>query len=85
MEQLMPILMSLITGGIGGNIVGAIFQKLSLGLVGNTLAGVLGGGLGSQILSGAMGGGLVGDIASAATGGGVLMLIVGLIKQVLGK
>jgi len=85
MEALLPIIIQLVTGAAGGNIVGAIFKKISLGMLGNTAAGVLGGGLGGQLLSGALGSGLVAEIASSAVGGGTLMVIIGLIKKVLAK
>ncbi len=93
MEQLMPLLTSLITGGIGGNIIGALFKKLSLGMLGNTIAGVAGGGIGGQFLSGPLGSllgsgaanGMLGQVAGSALGGGGLMVIVGLIKKLLAK
>ena len=55
--------------------------------------GILGGGIGGSILGSlglAAGGGtdlagIIGSVASGAVGGGVLMVIVGLIKQVLPK
>jgi uncharacterized membrane protein YeaQ/YmgE (transglycosylase-associated protein family) len=88
MEQtIVNLIINLISGGRGGNIAGALFKKLSLGLIGNTLAGVVGGGLGSQILAqlGAGGGGMVGSIAGSGVGGVVLMAIIGLIKQAMSK
>jgi len=85
MEALLPIIIQLVTGAAGGNIVGAIFKKLSLGTLGNTAAGVLGGGLGGQLLSGALGSGLVSEVASSAVGGGTVMVVIGLIKKLLAK
>jgi len=93
MESLIPLLTSLITGGVGGNIVGALFKKLSLGMLGNTIAGVAGGGLGGQLLSGPLGGllgagassGMLGQVAGSALGGGGLLVIVGLIKKMMSK
>jgi hypothetical protein len=41
-------LIGLISGEVGGNIAGAILKKFSLGPIGNTIAGILGGGLGEQ-------------------------------------
>jgi uncharacterized membrane protein YeaQ/YmgE (transglycosylase-associated protein family) len=87
--QLLSWLVSLITGGVGGNIAGALFKNLSLGPLGNTIAGVVGGGLGGQLLSAALGagtpGGIAGNIAGSGVGGIVLMAIVGLIKNALAK
>jgi uncharacterized membrane protein YeaQ/YmgE (transglycosylase-associated protein family) len=86
----MEWVISLITGAIGGNIAGAVFKNLSLGTIGNTVAGVLGGGAGTVILnavlgSGAAGGTVVGDIASSGVGSVVVMLIVGFIKNAMAK
>jgi len=85
MESLIPLLIQLVTGAVGGNIIGALFKKLSLGTLGNTAAGVIGGGAGGSLLGGALGSGLVADIAGSALGGGGLMVIVGLVKSLLNK
>jgi len=37
------ILLSLISGGVGGNIAGVFLKKYSLGPIGNTVVGLLGG------------------------------------------
>ena len=66
----------------------AALKKFSLGPVGNTIVGLIGGGVGEQILS-AMGllpsggGGLVGNIGGSAVGGAILMAIVGAIKNAM--
>lgn len=85
METLMPLIYQLITGAVGGNVVGALAKKLSLGVVGNSIAGIIGGGLGGQLLGGMLGGGMGGEVAAAGAGGGVLMVIVGLIKSAMSK
>ena len=80
-------IISLITGAVGGNVAGAIFKNLSLGPIGNTISGVLGGGVGTAILtavtgSAAAGGrSMVGNIAASGVGSVVVMLIVGFIKS----
>ncbi len=51
----MPIIIQLISGGIGGNIAGALLKKFNLGPIGNTIAGILGGVGGGQLLSVLMG------------------------------
>jgi uncharacterized membrane protein YeaQ/YmgE (transglycosylase-associated protein family) len=83
-STLMQIVVSLLGGGVGGNIAGAILKRYSLGPIGNTIVGLIGGGLGGQLL-GMIGGGqpvgFLGDITGSAVGGGVLMAIVGLIKN----
>jgi uncharacterized membrane protein YeaQ/YmgE (transglycosylase-associated protein family) len=86
----MEWVISLITGAVGGNIAGAVFKNLSLGPLGNTIAGVVGGGAGAEILSmvlgsGAGGGTVVGNVASSGVGSVVVMLIVGLIKNAMAK
>jgi uncharacterized membrane protein YeaQ/YmgE (transglycosylase-associated protein family) len=86
----MEWLISLVTGAVGGNLAGTIFKNLSLGPLGNTITGVLGGGLGTAILNAvtgsasAGGGSVVGNIASSGVGSVVLMLIVGFIKSKMG-
>src|SRR5271155_463122 len=90
-------------GGIVGLIIqlisGAALKQYNLGTVGNTIAGIVGGGVGAQIIGALVGGGaeataagpggldigsIIGQIASGGVGGGVLMVIVGLIKQAMG-
>ena len=71
MESLIPLIIQLISGAVGGNITGSLFKNLSLGSVGNSIAGILGGGLGGQLLS----------MAGLATGGGMdLAGIIGSMK-----
>ena len=53
-----------------------------------TIAGILGGGIGAQILGPLIESaaeGILGDIASGTIGGAVLMIIVGVVKQMMGK
>ncbi len=70
MESLLPLIIQLLSGAVGGNIVGKLFSNLSLGAVGNSIAGILGGGIGGQILSGLAGGGLDGIIGTTLRGRG---------------
>jgi uncharacterized membrane protein YeaQ/YmgE (transglycosylase-associated protein family) len=44
------LIIDLISGAIGGNAAGAAMPDKSLGTLGNTIAGLVGGGLGGQIL-----------------------------------
>jgi uncharacterized membrane protein YeaQ/YmgE (transglycosylase-associated protein family) len=88
----MEWIISLVTGAIGGNIAGAVFKNLSLGGLGNTIAGVVGGGAGAEILNvlgagGTTGAGssMVGNIASSGVGSIVVMLIAGVIKNAMAK
>jgi hypothetical protein len=77
-------------GGVCANIAGELLRKYDLGAVGNTISGILGGGLGAQFV-GALAGGastdllrgdldigsIVGQTVCGAVGGGVLMMIIG--------
>src|SRR5262245_27862884 len=60
------LLIQLVSGAVGGNAAGAAMKKFSLGTVGNSIVGILGGGLGGQIL-GALGMG--GDVGAGADAG----------------
>jgi uncharacterized membrane protein YeaQ/YmgE (transglycosylase-associated protein family) len=84
------LLTTIISGGVGGNVAGMLMKEKSLGTLWNTIVGVVGGGLGSQLLGllgvAAGSGGLdLGSIASSLVGGGGLMVIVSLVKQMLNK
>lgn len=95
----MPIIIQLISGGVGGNIAGALLKKFNLGPIGNTIAGILGGVGGGQLLSiltgaaaaaPAGGGGfdlssLLSNVGGGGVGGAVIMVIVGLIKAQMSK
>ena len=83
----MDILISLLTGALGGNIAGALLKKFSMGTLWNSVVGILGGGLGAQLLSmlGIDLGGIVGSIAGGTAGGGVLMAIIGIIRGAMSK
>jgi uncharacterized membrane protein YeaQ/YmgE (transglycosylase-associated protein family) len=87
--QLMSWIISLISGGVGGNIAGALMKDKSLGLIGNTIAGLLGGGIGGQLLGAVLGGdmlsGIAGNIGSSGVGGAILLIIVSLIKNAMSK
>lgn len=92
---ILPLLIQLVTGAVGGNVVGKVLKKLDLGTVGNSLAGIVGGGLGGQLLgmlgigagpSGAMDlSAILGSVASGGAGGGVVMAVIGLIKTAMAK
>ena len=91
----MNIILQLISGAVGGNVAGALMKKFSLGTLGNSIVGILGGGIGGQILSllgigaassGSMDvGAIVNNVAGGGVGGGVLMAIVGFIRGQMKK
>ena len=82
------LLVSLLSGAVGGNVAGAALKNLSLGTIGNSLAGILGGGAGAAILS-ALGmlpaGQVVGGVAGGGVGGAVVMALIGCIKNWMGR
>ena len=92
------LLIQLASGAAGGNIAGSLLKNMSLGTLGNTLAGIVGGGLGGQILERSIGlsqaaasggafdlGSIVAQVAGGGAGGGILMVIVGLLRRVFAK
>ena len=94
--DIVGLIIQLICGAAGGNIAGALLNKYNLGTLGNSIVGILGGGLGGQLLAmlGAGGaaaaggldiGSIVSNVAGGGVGGAVLMIIVGLIRQVMNK
>ena len=83
----MELIISLLTGALGGNVAGALLKKFSMGTLWNSVVGILGGGLGGQLL-GMLGinlGDILGSIAGGGVGGGVLMVVIGLIKNAMSK
>jgi hypothetical protein len=88
---MLQAIVSLLSGIAGGNIAGAVLKKFSLGIVWNSILGLLGGGLGGELRCMISGGGtlqtgsILGCILSSALGGGVLMSIVGLLKTRMAK
>ena len=95
MESLIPIIIQLVSGAIGGNVAGSLMKESSLGPIFNSIAGIVGGGIGGQLLAlvgimAANSGGMdltsiLGSIASGGVGGGVLIAIIGVIKKAIGK
>ena len=91
------LFIQLISGAAGGNIAGSLLKNSSLGNVGNTLAGGIGGLLGGNILNSALGigkaaaasgldiGTIISQVAGSGVGGGVLMVLVGLLRQIFAK
>lgn len=87
------LLVQLISGAAGGNIVGDRLKPISLGIWGNTLSGIVGGGVGGQILNTAFGtsrivaatgvdaGIIISEIASGGIGGAALAVLVGVLRR----
>jgi hypothetical protein len=92
------LIIQLISGAAGGNVAGLALKQYDLGTIGNSIAGVIGGGVGAQIIGVLLGGGegavvgpggydigtLITQVASGGVGGGALLVLVGLTKQAMG-
>ena len=93
MEKLIPLIIQLIGGGVGGNAVGALLKNLDLNKVVATISGIVGGVGGGQLadmlglitkIFGEGGGNLgtvLGNGGASAIGGALLTAIVGFIKK----
>ena len=93
----MAIFIQLASGALGGNIAGALLGRFGLGALGNSVVGIVGGGLAGQILwaMGAWGrnasagspdlSAIFWSIAGGIFGGGVLILIIGGIRMMIGR
>lgn len=91
------LIIQLIGGAAGGNVAGSLLKNLSLGTSGNSIAGLIGGLLGGNVLNSALGlgkaaatsgldiGALISQFAGAGVGGGVVMVLVGLLRQIFAK
>ena len=83
------------SGAVGGNVAGAALKKQSLGTIGNSLVGILGGGAGYAVMNalniGAGSGGaldpavIATDIGGGGIGGAILLLIIAIIRKALKK
>lgn len=96
---LMNLVIQLVAGAVGGNAAGVMLKQFNLGPLGNSIAGVIGGGLGGQFLSSILTGGaaapgaggpldvgaLLTQIVGGGVGGGVLLVIAGIIRQTMGS
>lgn len=99
MEAIIPIIIQLVAGAIGGNGLAAAAKNLSLGPTGNSIAGAIGGvggtwlaalipGLAEMLGGAGVGmdaGALVTQGVSGLVGGGVLTAIIGAVKKAMAK
>jgi len=92
----LALIVQLLSGAVGGNLAGGLLKQYDLGTLGNSIAGILGGGVGGQLLgmlvpalgAAAAGGGMdIGSILAQVAGGGIggsaLLVIIGVIKQMV--
>ena len=97
--MLTNLIISVISGAVGGNALGGILKKLNLGAIGNTIAGAIGGGVGSQAMamfssggeamadatgSGDMGS-IISSVVAGGAGGGALTGIIAMVKKMMNK
>jgi hypothetical protein len=94
--NIISLIIEAISGAVGGNVAGAAMKEKSLGTVGNSIAGIVGGGLGGTILqmvmgSAATGGGsmdmttILSNVAGGGVGGAILMAVISIIKNQMAK
>lgn len=69
----MELIISLLSGAVGGNVAGGLLKNLNLGTLGNSIAGIVGGGIGGQLLN-MIGADTVADAAGAVESAGGLDL-----------
>ena len=95
--DIVNLIISLVSGGVGGNLAGAALKDKSLGTLWNTIVGILGGGAGSKILA-ALGygastaaasgldiGAILTEVGTSGVSGAAVLAIVSLIKNALNK
>lgn len=93
---MVALILQLVSGAISGGVTGAVMDKLSLGPIGNSLAGLVGGAFGGQLFrmltvrssvepSAPAGLNLGSILANIARGGVVVMAILGLIRAQMAK
>ena len=95
MESLLPLLIQLGSGALGGNVAAKVMPQNSLGTLGNTIAGIAGGGLGGTILSSVLGtaaagggmgiGNIISSVAGGGIGGGALLAVIGIVRGMMNK
>lgn len=94
--DMVTLVTNLISGLIGGNLLGAAWKEKSLGAIGNSIAGLIGGAAGGYIAQAvgvlnSMGmadmtvGSILGNVGSGVVGGAVLTAIFGIIKKAVSK
>ncbi|HHF7348804.1 TPA: hypothetical protein ACPSKE_001990 [Legionella feeleii] len=94
--DLVSLGVNLLSGLVGGRLLGAAWKDKSLGGLGNSIAGIIGGAAGGYILQAvgmlnSLGLGdmsihaLLGNVGSGLVGGAVLTAIAGMIKKSMSK
>ena len=94
--NIISLIIEAVSGAVGGNVAGAAMKENSLGTVGNSIAGIVGGGLGGTLLQSVLGGATAGggsmdlttilsNVAGGGVGGAILMAVIGIIKNKMAK
>jgi uncharacterized membrane protein YeaQ/YmgE (transglycosylase-associated protein family) len=94
--NLISLIIEAVSGAVGGNIAGAAMKENSLGTMGNSIAGIVGGGLGGVLLQSVLGGAadgggsldlttILSNVAGGGVGGAILMAIIGFVKNAMAK
>ncbi|WP_298625905.1 hypothetical protein [uncultured Legionella sp.] len=94
--DIVSLIIQAISGLVGGNVAGSALKDKSLGAIGNSVIGLLGGGLGGyvmKLIEGASATGMqdldiqsiIASIVSGGVGGGALTAIIGFIKKAMSK
>ena len=85
-----PILMNLVAGAVGGNAVGKASPSFDLGTLGNTISGLVGGGVLGQVItlllpslmSGKLDAGtIIAQLIGGGAGGALLTAVIGAVKN----
>ena len=94
--NIIGLIIEVVSGAVGGNVAGAAMKENSFGTVGNSIAGIVGGGLGGTLLQSVFGGAAAGggsldlttilsNVAGGGVGGAILMAVIGIIKNKMAK
>ena len=94
------LLISLVSGAVGGNAAGKVLKNFDMGTLWNSVAGIVGGGLGGTIMSqlgidpgaaaaaasdsGTMGS-IVSQIGGGGIGGAILLVVASYLKRMMSK
>jgi uncharacterized membrane protein YeaQ/YmgE (transglycosylase-associated protein family) len=89
--QALNLIIQLASGATGGNVAGALAEKYGMGPLGNTLAGLVGGGIGGELIKAALStttqaaggldlGTLLGDLGAGSAGGACVTILTGLAR-----
>lgn len=94
--DIMGLVTNLVSGAVGGNVAGAGLKDKSLGVLGNTVAGLIGGVAGDYIIQAVgllekMGmadmtmGSIMSQVGTGAVSGAILTAVIALIKSSMSK